>query len=94
MSGIDGIVFEDTDNPVIKWDTVYTPNPSVCPGKKYMSFIEMQKDVGEKLEAASDYAHANNIPFVPYTIEYQIKPEFAHEISNADSGVQQMSDSV
>ncbi|MFA7205020.1 MAG: hypothetical protein WC102_01690 [Saccharofermentanales bacterium] len=69
----------DSTEIVIKYDQVYTPNPEVCPGKTFPSFITMQNTVGDKLEAAEAYAEARKIPFQPYTVKCVLKPEFEGE---------------
>jgi len=69
----------DSTEIVIKYDQVYTPNPEVCPGKTFPSFVTMQDTVGDKLDAAEAYAEAHKMPFQPYTVKYVLKPEFENE---------------
>lgn len=80
MSGIDGLDMDAVDEIVVKWDQVYIPNKSVCPDQTFSTFEKMKEVIGEKLEAASNFAHENNVPFQPYVVKQVIKPEFAHEV--------------
>lgn len=90
MTGMDGLDLDEIGKIVIKYDQIYTPNQDVCPGKSYSTFKEMQDNIGYKLEAASDCAFANHLPFQPYSVKHTIKPEFTHEI--LDNGVKEVSD--
>lgn len=75
--------YED-DTPIIKYDSVYTPNPVACPKEQYPSFEEMMKNCSKRLQSAEQIADAAKVEFTKYTCKYVLKPEFRNE-ENAEA---------
>lgn len=81
---------DDMENPVIKYDCIYIPNPLILkhikPHETFTSFEEMMKVCRPWLEQEAKKADDNDTQFTPYKCRYVLKPEFVQSGGAEEDG--------